>query len=88
MGYLKANSRVSLIAGTVCAALLSASYAVCLNYIKIGFIAALVVTALLDVVFGIRLAKTRKFMPAGIMLTLCLAEQLVVGYTLNSTRLL
>jgi uncharacterized membrane protein (UPF0136 family) len=84
MGYIKANSRASLIAGSICAALLSASFAVCLNYTKDGFIAALVVTALLDVIFGIRLAKTKKFMPSGVMLSLCLVEQMLVGYTLNA----
>lgn len=87
IGYLKANSKASLIAGSICAALLSASFAVCLNYTKSGFIAALVVTALLDVIFGIRLAKTRKFIPSGVMLTFCLAEQMLVGYTLNVAHL-
>jgi len=34
--------------------------------------AALVITVLLDIVFGMRLAKTKKMMPAGMMLVLSL----------------
>ena len=88
MGYIKANSKASLIAGSICAALLSVSFAICLNYTKSGFIAAMVVTAMLDIIFGIRLAKTKRFMPSGVMLALCLVEQMLVGYTLNTKHLL
>ena len=68
-GYLKAGSRPSLIASVAFAAAL----ALCaLNVITLSYAADLLLAALL-VVFGLRLAKTRKLMPAGLMLALTLA---------------
>ena len=68
-GYLKAKSKPSLIASVAFAAAL----ALCaLNVITLNYAADLLLTALL-VVFGLRLAKTRKFIPAGLMLSLTLA---------------
>jgi uncharacterized membrane protein (UPF0136 family) len=68
-GYLKAKSKPSLIASVAFAAAL----ALCaLNVIALNYAADLLLTALL-VVFSLRLAKTRKFIPAGLMLSLTLA---------------
>jgi uncharacterized membrane protein (UPF0136 family) len=67
-GYLKAGSKPSLIASVAFAALL----ALCaLNLIRLDYAADLLLAGLL-VVFGLRLAKTKKFMPAGLMLGLTL----------------
>jgi uncharacterized membrane protein (UPF0136 family) len=65
-GYFKAGSKVSLITSAVSAAIL----VLC----TLGFVfqpyMANVVMALLLVVFAIRLTKTKKFMPSGLMLVL------------------
>ena len=70
IGFLKAKSQVSLI--------MSCSFAGALVLCATGiinqrvYIATILLVALL-VVFAIRLAKTKKFMPAGMMLALTLA---------------
>ena len=66
MGYLKAKSKVSLITSTVFAAVLTA----CALHLITWRHLPDVVMGLLLVVFGMRLAKTRKFMPSGLMLGL------------------
>lgn len=67
-GYLKAGSKPSLIASVAFAAAL----ALCaLNLITADYVADLLLAGLL-VVFGLRLYKTKKLMPAGLMLGLTL----------------
>jgi len=72
MGFLKAGSKVSLITSSVAAALLilttfrgifDASFR---RNLADGIMAALLV------VFAIRLAKTKKFMPSGLLLVITL----------------
>jgi uncharacterized membrane protein (UPF0136 family) len=66
MGWLKAKSKVSLVTSAVSAALL----ALCaMNIVFRAYVADIILAALL-VVFAIRLGKTKKFMPSGLMLTL------------------
>jgi uncharacterized membrane protein (UPF0136 family) len=67
-GFLKAGSKPSLIASLVFGALLSLC---ALNLIFQYYVADLLLVALL-VIFGIRLSKTRKFMPSGLMVALTL----------------
>jgi uncharacterized membrane protein (UPF0136 family) len=64
-GYLKAKSQVSLYTSLGSAAVLTLC---ALNVLPL--IAADILMGLLIVVFAIRLAKTHKFMPAGLMLAL------------------
>ena len=66
IGYLKAGSKPSLIASTAFAAALILC---ALRVIFYAYVADLLLAALL-VVFALRLSKTRKFMPAGLMLVL------------------
>jgi uncharacterized membrane protein (UPF0136 family) len=68
IGFLKAKSKVSLIMSGVFAALLAlcAIGAVFKPYMADIFLAALLI------VFTMRLAKTKKFMPSGMMLILTL----------------
>jgi uncharacterized membrane protein (UPF0136 family) len=68
IGYLKAGSKPSLIASVSFAAALTLC---ALNVIRPYVITDLLLTALL-VIFGLRLSKTRKFMPSGLMLALTL----------------
>jgi uncharacterized membrane protein (UPF0136 family) len=70
IGFYKANSKISLITSAVFAALLILTAVP--GIFERGFAQGLTNTILtvLLVVFAIRLAKTRKFMPSGLMLVL------------------
>ncbi len=69
IGFFKAKSKVSLIMSLCFAALL----VLCaVGIIFKPYVADILLAALL-VVFGMRLAKTKKFMPAGMMLVVTLA---------------
>jgi len=68
IGFLKAKSRVSLIMSVTFAALLS----LCAAGIVFQYYVADILLAALLVVFAIRLTKTKKFMPSGLMLILTL----------------
>ena len=69
IGYLKAGSKASLITSTVFAALLI------LCQVRVIFqpYMADIILAVLLVVFGWRLTKSKKFMPAGMLLVLTVA---------------
>jgi uncharacterized membrane protein (UPF0136 family) len=70
IGYLQARSQQSLISGTVSGILLLvAGIANALDQ-EWGTPLATIVTAVLIVVFVLRFQKTRKFMPAGLMVIL------------------
>ena len=72
IGFLKGKSKISLNMSIGFAAAL----ALCnINVLepKLAFTLAAVLMTILLVVFGIRLAKTKKFMPAGMMLIITLA---------------
>ena len=73
IGFYKGKSRISLIMSCVFAALL----AMCAAHIVFYPYVADILLALLLVVFGMRLAKTKKFMPAGLMLILTLVVLLL-----------
>jgi len=64
IGFLKAGSKISLILSAAFAAVLS----LCAAHVVFQAYMADIVLAALLVVFGVRLAKTKKFMPSGLML--------------------
>ena len=68
IGFLKANSKISLI--------MSVAFALALSLCAVGIIfrpyVADILLAMLLVVFTSRLIKTRKFMPSGLMLVITL----------------
>src|SRR5438876_8979699 len=66
IGFLKAKSKVSLIMSVAFAAALSLCAA---GIIFQPYVADILLAALL-VVFAVRLVKTKKFMPAGLMLVM------------------
>lgn len=68
-GYFKAGSKVSLVTSSISAAVL----VLCALGIVFRPYMADVVMALLLIVFAIRLTKTKKFMPSGLMLVLTVA---------------
>ncbi|ARV60202.1 hypothetical protein BZZ01_17595 [Nostocales cyanobacterium HT-58-2] len=67
IGYRKANSNVSLISGGISGLLLIITAFVQLQGYSWGLTLATVITGVLIIFFAFRLAKTRKFMPAGLM---------------------
>jgi uncharacterized membrane protein (UPF0136 family) len=67
-GYLKVQSKASLISGTISGLLLLLAAFLQFQSNAIGLTLAQAITAGLIIVFGVRLFKTRKFMPAGLML--------------------
>ena len=73
IGFLKAGSKVSLIASSVSAALLIIASIPSLFQPGIRQILVESILAALLVLFAVRLTKTKKFMPSGLMLVLTLA---------------
>ena len=69
IGFLKAGSKVSLIMSSVAAAALVLTRAGIFEPSFARSLANVIMAALL-VVFAVRLAKTKKFMPGGLMLLL------------------
>lgn len=70
LGYIQANSKVSLLSGSISGLLLILAAFSQLQGQNWGLLVATVVTAVLVVFFCLRLVKTRKFMPAGLMAVL------------------
>ena len=73
IGFLKANSKVSLIMSSVFAALLILTAVKGILDAKFAWNLANILMAALLVVFAMRLAKTKKFMPSGMMLVVTIA---------------
>ena len=73
MGFLKAGSKISLITSAVSAAALIITTIPGLLGPSLARGVADVIMAALLVVFAIRLTKTRKFMPSGLMLVITAA---------------
>jgi uncharacterized membrane protein (UPF0136 family) len=68
IGYIQAKSQVSLLSGSISGLLLVFAAYCQLQGQTWGLTLAALITAILVVVFTIRLTKTRKFMPAGLMI--------------------
>ena len=83
IGFVKSKSKASLIAGGISGALLLLSGGLALIGVAAGGYIGFVVTLVLVVMFGMRLAKTKKFMPSGMML----AVSIVVAGVLASMLL-
>ena len=74
IGYLKAKSRPSLIAGSLSALLCAIGLGLVLSgRPSPGFQLSWVVALLLTFVFGVRFFKSRKFMPSGLLAIVSLA---------------
>ena len=67
VGYRKAGSRPSLVAGTVSGAAMLVSAILLMRASPAGLSLALAATLLLLLFFGMRWLRGRKFMPAGLM---------------------
>ncbi|MBI3850234.1 MAG: TMEM14 family protein [Verrucomicrobia bacterium] len=73
VGYLKAGSKASILTSVIFAALLILCTIRGFLDPKFGNTLADIILAVLLVFFGLRLSKSRKFMPNGMMLILTLA---------------
>jgi uncharacterized membrane protein (UPF0136 family) len=68
IGYLKAGSRASLIAGLSSAVAVAAALGLAISQHRLGIPLGLLLSSCLFVLFGYRYAvKTRKFMPSGML---------------------
>jgi uncharacterized membrane protein (UPF0136 family) len=74
IGFFKAKSKVSLITSAVFAAVLVLAVSPGIFQPVTARILVNVILALLLVVFAVRLAKTKKFMPSGLMLAVTIAS--------------
>ena len=83
IGYLKVRSKASLISGVGFGLLLLASGYGVWQGSRESLVAATVIAALLVAIFAVRLAKTRRFMPAGVLAVLSLAALIVFGVALT-----
>jgi len=68
IGFAKSQSKVSIISGSVSGVGLLIAGAAAAQNQEWGKIAGMAITALLVIVFMVRLIKTKKFMPAGLMI--------------------
>jgi uncharacterized membrane protein (UPF0136 family) len=78
MGFVKAKSKASIIAGSISAVLLAACYCLATVHVKTGLSAAAVVGALLEFHFIKSYVKSKKPMPAIPMVVSCLITQAVI----------
>lgn len=86
IGYIQATSRVSLLSGSISGLLLIFAAYFQLQGQAWGSILAVLVTAVLVVFFVFRLAKTRKFMPAGLMTILGMVSLAVMVHQIVTLR--
>ena len=82
IGYKQAGSQVSLISGFISGLLLLISAYLLFGGAAIGPLLSAVVSLVLVIVFVIRLVKTRKFMPAGLMITVGVINLVTLWLTL------
>ncbi|MBS2003592.1 MAG: TMEM14 family protein [Cyanobacteria bacterium SZAS LIN-5] len=85
MGFVKAQSKASLIAGVISGVILGVIFALSGDHPKEAIIGAFVTYSLLDTVFAMRLKKTRKFMPAGLILIFCFIGQVISAVAFVNT---
>jgi len=83
MGY-RAGSRASLIAGTASGVLLLGSWLLTRSSPEAGLWCGAAISLLLCGVTGMRLAKTRKFMPSGLLLGLSVISLILLVYSVTS----
>jgi len=82
IGFRKAGSRPSLIAGLVSGVLALAALGATFVRPSLGLGMGLVLAVLMAVVFAIRLRKTGKFMPSGMLLAMSTAVGVVMAVSL------
>ena len=84
-GWRLSGSRISLTAGLTSAAMLAIAYRLALSYLLAGHLLAVLVSLGLTVMFGLRFRKTKKVMPAGMMLAVSAIVLATLGWLTAST---
>ncbi|TBR58068.1 hypothetical protein B4U84_19150 [Westiellopsis prolifica IICB1] len=87
VGYVTAGSNVSLFSGSISGLVLIFSVFIQIQGQNWGLTLAAIVTAILIVVFAFRLAKIRKFMPAGLMTILGMLTLALIVHQFQIMRL-
>lgn len=82
LGYVKAQSKPSLVSGLISGIALLVAWFVTLQSYDTGMMLATVFAIALLIVFAIRFRKTNKFMPAGLMAILSLVGAIVFAIAL------
>lgn len=83
MGFVKVGSKASLLAGVgMGMALLASGFGVWRGSAN-SLVVTEVIAALLLVLFAVRLAKTRRFMPAGMLAILSVVAVVIFGWALK-----
>ena len=77
IGFKKAGSKASLISGSLSGVIMAGGLLLSASQPRMGFSLAAVVCLLLIGAFAIRLKKTQKFMPSGMLLILSVAACVV-----------
>jgi uncharacterized membrane protein (UPF0136 family) len=68
IGYVKSQSKASIISGSISGlGLLTTGFATASNQ-EWGKVAGMAIASMLIIIFVVRLIKTKKFMPAGLMI--------------------
>jgi uncharacterized membrane protein (UPF0136 family) len=87
IGYLKAGSRPSLIAGSISCALALLALALSIKSKNLGAALGLILSISLFILFGYRYAvKTRKFMPSGLLAVASLVVLAVMFLIMDWTQ--
>lgn len=83
MGFVKVRSKASLLSGVgLGLGLLASGYGVWRGSTN-SLVVAVVIAALLLVLFAVRYVKTRRFMPSGMLAILSLAAVVIFGMALK-----
>ncbi len=81
IGWRVSGSRISLTSSLVSAALLSVAWRISLDAPKSGYLMATIVALALAILFALRLRKTKKFMPSGMMLLLSAIVTIILAWS-------
>lgn len=79
MGH-RAGSLPSLVAGVLSGAAMLGAYLLSTSTMRGGLLLGVAISLLLSFVFAMRLSKTRKFMPSGLLLAVSTVTLLILGY--------
>ncbi|MDX2242820.1 MAG: TMEM14 family protein [Leptolyngbyaceae cyanobacterium bins.302] len=82
LGYVKAQSKPSLISGLISGIALLVAWFITLQNYDTGMTLATIFAIALLIVFALRFRKTNKFMPAGLMAILSLVGAIVFAIAL------
>ena len=84
IGFFNSLSMPSLIAGVASGVLTACAFGLTFIDMKLGMGAAFVLMVILESLFAVRLAKSKKFMPAGLMLLITSTTGVLVLLSLLS----